>query len=35
VIDKLIAEVFTALVGLAIGAAACQAGTVVVEWILY
>jgi hypothetical protein len=34
VFDKLLAEAIIALVGLAIGAVACEAGTVVVSWIL-
>jgi hypothetical protein len=33
--DKRLAEAIIALVGLAIGAAACEAGTVVFDWILY
>ena len=34
VIDKLLVQAITALVGLAIGAVACEAGTVVFAWIL-
>lgn len=34
VIDKLLAQAITALVGLAIGAVACEAGTAVFTWIL-
>jgi hypothetical protein len=33
VINKLLAEAVIALVGLAIGAAACEAGTVVFDWM--
>jgi hypothetical protein len=34
VIDKLLVQAITALVGLAIGAVACEAGTAVFSWIL-
>jgi hypothetical protein len=35
VIDKLLAEAVIALVGLTIGAAACEAGTAIFDWFMY